>query len=102
MHCTVCQKELNGKQTKYCSASCKITDWRRDTKRRAVTYKGGKCNRCGYDRCAGALIFHHPGDKSFGISKKGIIRSWTKLTVELDKCELLCLNCHAEEHHIPL
>ncbi|MHA1789180.1 MAG: hypothetical protein ACTSXT_08130 [Candidatus Helarchaeota archaeon] len=44
------------------------------------------------------LVFHHknPKLKKFGISHSGVIKSWKKTKVELDKCMLLCRNCHAE------
>lgn len=73
---------------------------RRRIKQKAVEYLGGKCVRCGYNKCVAALQFHHKDitKKEFGISAKGIIRSWERIKVELDKCELLCANCHAEEH----
>lgn len=66
----------------------------------SIEYKGGKCEKCSYDKCNRALIFHHinPKKKKFGISAKGITRSWEKLKKELDKCILLCANCHAELH----
>lgn len=66
----------------------------------AVEYKGGKCSVCGYDRCADALEFHHldPSQKDFGISSKGYTRSWDKVKEELDKCILVCSNCHREIH----
>lgn len=66
----------------------------------AVTYKGGKCERCGYDRCIDALEFHHidPVQKDFTISAKGYTRSWNKVKAELDKCIMLCANCHRELH----
>lgn len=102
MQCARCNAPLSGKHTKFCSTACKntynVTEWRRRTKRRAVEYKGGKCERCGYNRSVKAMIFHHPGDKSFGISKGRTTRSREEIKKELDKCQLLCLNCHAEEH----
>lgn len=66
----------------------------------AVTYKGGKCQICGYDRCVEALEFHHasPTGKDFGISSKGYTRSWKRVQEELDKCVMLCANCHREAH----
>jgi hypothetical protein len=67
-------------------------------RRRAVDYKGGKCQRCGYDRCIAAFVFHHRSGKVFRISD-GNGRSWETIKAELDKCELICLNCHAELHH---
>lgn len=66
----------------------------------AIEYKGGKCQRCGYDHCLEALEFHHlsDSDKKFGISNKGYTISWEKVREELDKCDLLCANCHRELH----
>jgi 5-methylcytosine-specific restriction endonuclease McrA len=63
----------------------------------AIEYKGGKCQLCGYSRCVSALELHHfRGDKSFGIAQKGYTRSWEKIREELEKCVLLCANCHRE------
>ena len=66
----------------------------------AVEYKGGKCERCGYSRCIEAFDFHHadPAKKDFGISNKGYTRSWKRVKSELDKCIMLCANCHREIH----
>jgi 5-methylcytosine-specific restriction endonuclease McrA len=66
----------------------------------AVEYKGGGCEVCGYDRCMEALEFHHldPTKKDFGISAKGYSRSWEKVKTEIEKCVLLCANCHREYH----
>ena len=66
----------------------------------AVTYKGGCCQLCGYDRWVEALEFHHldPAKKEFGISGNGYSRSWEKGTEETDKCVFLCANCHLEFH----
>lgn len=97
--CRWCGSPLGGKQTDFCSASCKISNWRRETKLWAVALLGGACQRCGYKKCIAALVFHHKNGKVFGFARKGIIRSRAKLEEELRKCELLCLCCHAEEHH---
>lgn len=71
----------------------------RRTKRMCIEYKGGKCEKCGYDKYDGALEFHHldPSKKDFAISKKKA-RYIDKLKPELDKCILLCSNCHRELH----
>ena len=73
---------------------------RKKLREQAVEYKGGKCMFCGYDRYLGALDFHHLNseDKEFGISKDGITRSWKRVKKELDKCILVCSNCHREVH----
>jgi len=69
-------------------------------KQKAVEYKGGKCCKCGYNKCIDALEFHHkdPLKKDFGIANKGYTRSWEKVKKELDKCDLVCSNCHKEIH----
>lgn len=68
-------------------------------KQQAVRYKGSKCVRCGYDKCMGSLHFHHrePGQKD---PSWRTMRSWKieRLMAELDKCDLLCANCHGEVH----
>lgn len=69
-------------------------------KQRALSYKGGKCQVCGYNKYPGALEFHHlnPNEKDFGIASKGYTRSWEKVKEELDKCICVCSNCHKEIH----
>lgn len=65
-----------------------------------VDYKGGKCQKCGYDKYIGSLEFHHQdsNDKLFEISKARHKQFSDKVKEELDKCELLCSNCHKETH----
>ena len=66
----------------------------------AIEYKGGKCEICGYDKCKQALEFHHidPNEKEFGIGEKGYTRSIERVKEEVDKCLLVCANCHRELH----
>jgi predicted HNH restriction endonuclease len=72
---------------------------RRNIKLQAIRYKGGKCNICGYNKYAGALDFHHfKGAKDFIMGDDGYTHSWTDIKKELDKCILVCSNCHREIH----
>jgi hypothetical protein len=66
----------------------------------AIEYKGGECEICGYKRCVSALEFHHldPNEKEFGVGEKGYTRSIETIKKELDKCILVCSNCHREIH----
>lgn len=82
------------KQTPY----DKIKNWRQKIKEQLIEYKGGKCFSCGYNKCTAALEFHHlaPEEKDFGIRHK--IQSVEKIKKEVDKCALLCSNCHREVH----
>ena len=95
--CTRCGKEHT--QNANMCPSCYSVQRRIDIKTRAVEYKGGKCILCGYQRCTDSLVFHHinPEEKSFAISGT-YLRSWEKIKEELDKCVLLCANCHGEVH----
>lgn len=79
--------------------SCVVNARRPGIKQKAVDYKGGKCQLCGYSKCLKSLTFHHRDStkKSFGISCKGHM-SWQRMRKELDKCVLLCANCHGEVH----
>ena len=100
------QKCLNKarEHSPFCSVRCKgsfnVAARRRKLKTMAIERKGGKCERCGYDKSVRALTFHHldPSKKDFGVGGSGETRSWEKVKAEVDKCALLCANCHAEEH----
>lgn len=72
---------------------------RKELKIKAVKYLGSKCSKCGYSKSYNALQFHHrdPTKKDFGISSKGLIK-FESIKSELDKCILVCANCHAEIH----
>lgn len=73
---------------------------RKKIKDLSLEYKGGKCEKCGYSKCKSALEFHHtnPEEKDFSIGQKGETRSWERVKKELDKCILVCSNCHREIH----
>ena len=75
-----------------------VSRWRRQVKARLVAEAGGRCMLCGYDRCLAALQFHHLDreTKSFSLSHDGIARSFARSRAEVQKCVLLCANCHAE------
>lgn len=66
----------------------------------AVAYKGGKCIQCGYCTNYASLEFHHrnPEEKDYDWNKLRL-RSWVSIVQELDKCDLLCRNCHGEVHN---
>jgi hypothetical protein len=59
-----------------------------------------KCTRCGFSHPA-ALQFHHTDPTTKEATIATVARSWSlkKLKEEIDKCEILCANCHAIEHY---
>ncbi len=99
----ICQNET---EKTYCSVNCKnkqsVQTRRKNIKEKSISYKGGQCKHCGYSKCKEALEFHHmnPNEKDFGLSAHGNTHSWEKIKQELDKCILLCANCHREEHFL--
>jgi len=95
--CKRCGNILKNNRRNFCSG-CNVTIWRKRTKKKLVEYKGGSCINCGYNKCNENLTFHHrdPNMKDFQIS--GMSLGIEKLKLEVDKCELLCRNCHGEVH----
>jgi RNA polymerase-binding transcription factor DksA len=67
-----------------------------------INYKGGKCEKCGYNKNIAALQFHHinPDEKTIKLDSRVMSASKMEdLYREVDKCVLLCANCHAETHY---
>jgi hypothetical protein len=60
-----------------------------------VDYKGGACVLCGYDKCLRAMDFHHL-DPTHKRGRTAANRSWEWIRAELDRCMLVCSNCHFE------
>lgn len=99
--------KLNNKSgiCKWCKPIAKthaeiITKHRQKRKEFLVEYKGGKCEKCGETR-PWVLVFHHkdPEKKIFAISKEGTTKSIERDKYEVDKCSLLCQNCHHDFHY---
>lgn len=72
----------------------------------AVQAKGGCCQKCGYRKNLAALQFHHPNrahkHEKWHLLFRQVAHSSKHiktLAAQLDCCELLCANCHAEVHN---
>lgn len=118
MECKNCGKELTGRQTMFCSRRCQSKYYqaqgyntkysqKKDYHGTLIKYfliqkRGGKCEKCGYNKNISALEFHHldPSKKEFTLDSRNLERhSDEEILKEFDKCVLLCANCHAEHHH---
>lgn len=71
---------------------------RADGKRRALQeykVKAG-CVDCGYNSNAFALEFDHlPGSTKVKTVASMMWSSWAVIWAEVEKCEVVCANCHA-------
>jgi hypothetical protein len=75
----------------------RYTQRRSELKRRAIEYLGGQCADCGLQTDIVAVYdFHHKdgGEKTAGLSDFLTLKNWQRMQEELDKCVLLCANCH--------
>ena len=65
----------------------------------AIKYLGGVCQDCKQMPHPAVMQFHHlnPSEKDFSWNK-GRLRNWNSVKKELDKCVLLCANCHCIRH----
>ena len=113
--CTICEKTLRGRQSKYCSRRCKNADTNRrhqsylaqqkrgrERKAHLVHMKGGECQYCAYRLNLAALEFHHlsADEKDFQLDLRSLSnRSWSRILSEARKCILVCSNCHRELHN---
>jgi len=66
---------------------------------KAIEYKGGKCEICRGVFHPSSYDFHHidPSKKDYQPSAS-LDRNWEIASLELDKCILICSNCHRELH----
>lgn len=79
----------------------KVQELRVRRKAKLIELKGGKCSFCGYDKCPDALELHHkdPEEKDFQLNNRTMGRKWEVIFKEVEKCILLCANCHREVHY---
>jgi hypothetical protein len=103
LHFSFFYKDSIKRTSTYCKECCCLLTAKKQIilKQACVDYKGGKCERCGYNKFLGALEFHHMDEskKEFTIAKAKSKEITDKIRNELDKCMLLCANCHREIHN---
>jgi len=98
------RKESSDGYRPCCKECDSNTNKKRSTNRRKIyrklihKLKINGCAICGYSKCDRALDFHHvnPQDKEFQVAQAAFNRKNNSITKELNKCILLCKNCHAE------
>ena len=110
-NCIICGASLCGKQSMFCSARCKnkhhqsyVSQKSRGLARKIELVKaaGGCCSICGYHKNLAGMAFHHTdlAEKDFKLDMRSLSnRTMESVLAELDKCILVCHNCHAELHN---
>jgi hypothetical protein len=100
--CENCHKKLHFLQDENVTDSAEKI---RNDKKLYLEYKNTNCVECGYNDCNGSLTFHHKNktDKLFNIGslcERLVSLSDLKEHIkrELDKCDVLCFNCHVKKH----
>lgn len=82
----------------------KASEWQKEkgriNKLKAIKYLGGKCIDCDNVFPPYIYDFHHLDSSEKEASIARIMgRTWKNIIPELDKCILLCSNCHRTRHH---
>lgn len=98
MKCDICNKEFlaNRKSMKRCSRECnqRAQDLKSKELRIFVNFMKilSGCVDCGYDRHPAALDFDHvlPGK----IKNVAACKTLEEIEREIEKCEVVCANCH--------
>jgi len=78
-----------------------LNRWRTRAKVWLIDYAGGRCQVCGYDKWRGNLIFHHTDPHTKDSTVSDMLRrprAMDTILIEVDKCVLVCRNCHGEIH----
>lgn len=68
-----------------------------------MKFSFGGCQKCGYNKCIEALDFHHrnPDEKEYDIAQMiRNHRTQEAIVQEMQKCVILCANCHREFHFL--
>lgn len=74
-------------------------------KKKIIELMGGMCKHCelkynGKNSCIFQVDHIDPMEKCFIINTRTLITyAWTKILKEINKCELLCANCHFIHHN---
>ena len=105
-YCKVCGAEIKIDFTAFCSHKCKEIQTKLNRRKyNGIVFPAFEkfkteigCAICGYDKCGGCLDFHHvnPENKERRITAKMWYSGSNTIIEEMQKCILLCKNCHYE------
>lgn len=94
-----CRAKKKGRYCKSCFNKYQNARWI-ERKRQAIKFKGGKCENCGLESTHYSIYdFHHRRGSKKDLNWSQLKKmAWPTIVEELEKCDLLCSNCHRIEH----
>lgn len=96
-NCPKCGKDFKWNKNNVCW-TCRSFNRRKLNREKGIKYLGSKCKRC-KTKDTDVLTFHHlDRDNKYDNLSSLWHREWNIINLELDKCELLCANCHMKLH----
>jgi hypothetical protein len=102
--CILCRavlKQTGWERYAHHCGRCLKARWReriRELRADLVYEFGNRCSRCGYGKCLAALHFHHKDKSEKYEWRKGGGTSIKEVQAHPERFDLLCANCHIEEH----
>lgn len=95
--CPQCNKDFKWNKNNVCW-TCRSYNRRKTNREKGIRYLGSKCRCCG-NADSDVLTFHHVDRENKYDNLSSLWHSkWNVIELELDKCELLCANCHMKLH----
>jgi len=95
--CTQCGKEFKWNKNNVCW-TCRSYNRRKQNRNKAITHLGAKCGDCGLED-KDVLTFHHISqDSKYDNLSSLWHRKWSVIEKEINKCKILCANCHMKLH----
>lgn len=95
-------KKYNSKEEQRAARSLRESEVRRRNKVKAILCKGGGCSACGikYDGTNAPIFdFHHLNENEKEANPASLMKNrWETIEAEINKCVLLCSNCHRMQH----
>jgi hypothetical protein len=95
------EHKVKANPVRYGNSDKKRTERARHNKERVVRKMGGRCVLCGYNKNIACLEFHHKNPLEKEFTPKTLLRGkdMTIIMKEINKCILVCKNCHTDIHH---
>lgn len=92
-------KEAAGVEKNHSTRERPSIDWRRRKDRLQQIKEHTPCNRCGENYSSYVMDYHHANGEKVRHLSSMYSYSWQNIKRELNKCEIVCANCHRIIEH---